>query len=49
MEKIIPYLVLLIGIVMALPLLNITQLGVAADWIVVLAVLVVGVLLLLKK
>lgn len=43
MAKLIAWLVTLIGVVLILPLIGVTQLGTAADWIIALAVLVIGV------
>ncbi len=42
MNQLISWLVLVIGVLLLLPLIGITQLGVAADWIVALAVVVIG-------
>ena len=47
--KLIPILVTIIGIVLILPLVGVTQLGTAADWIVALAVLVIGIGKLIGK
>jgi hypothetical protein len=49
MKNIIAWLVILAGIIMLLPLLSITQLGVAASWILAIDIIVIGVLLLSKK
>ncbi len=48
MDKIGAILVTIIGILLVLPLIGVTQLGVAADWIIALAVLVIGVLGLIQ-
>jgi len=47
--KLIPILVTIIGIVLILPLVKVTALGIAADWIVALAVLVIGIGKLIGK
>ena len=44
MKKIIPWLFLIIGIVLVLPLIGVSQLGVAAEWIVAIAFLLVGII-----
>ena len=49
MKNLIAWLVILVGVIMLLPLISITQLGVVADWIEVIAIIVIGVLLLTKK
>ena len=43
MKKLSAWLFLLIALVWLLPLINITQLGVAGAWIVVIALVVVGI------
>lgn len=47
--KLIPILVTIIGIVLILPLVGVTALGAAADWIVALAVLIIGIGKLIGK
>tara|TARA_Y100000310_G_C20534964_1_gene740401 strand:- start:831 stop:980 length:150 start_codon:yes stop_codon:yes gene_type:complete len=47
--KLIALLVTIIGIVLLLPLIGVTALGAAADWIIALSVLIIGVGKLLGK
>lgn len=47
--KIVEILVTIIGIVWLLPLIGVDQLGVIGDWIVVVAVLVIGIGKLIGK
>lgn len=53
MEKIVNWLVLILGILLILPLVGVDQLGSIVDgtlaWIVALVVIVIGVLLVIKK
>jgi len=53
MAKLTAWLVTLLGVLLALPLLGVTQLGTATDgvlaWIVVLAVLIIGIGKLLRN
>jgi len=48
MDKITSVLVTIIGILLVLPLLTVS-IGVVSDWIVALAVLIIGVKTLIKK
>ena len=48
MNQLVSWLILIIGILLVLPLIGITQLGVAADWIVALAVIVIGLVKIVK-
>ena len=47
--KIVEILVTIIGIVWLLPLIGVTQLGIAGDWIVAIAVLIIGIGKLIGK
>lgn len=49
MAKLTAWLVTLIGVLMVLPLLGVSQLATAAAWIVPLAVLVIGITKLLRN
>ena len=48
MEKLTSILVTIIGIVLILPLLTLTFLEVYADWIIAIAVLIIGIPALIK-
>ena len=50
MAKITAWLVTLVGVLLVLPLIGVTQLsGIVQDWIIALAVLVIGVAKLLRN
>ena len=49
MAKITAWLVTLLGVILILPLIGVTQLGAASDWIIALAVLVIGVTKLMRN
>lgn len=53
LNKIASILVIVLGILLALPLVGVTQIGTATDgilgWIIVIAVLAIGILKLLNK
>ena len=48
-KKCVPYLVLLIGILLLLPVLGVTALAGFATWAVPIAVVLIGIRLLMKK
>jgi hypothetical protein len=49
MSKLISWLVVLIGVLLLLPMLGLDQLMSVTDWVVPLAVLLIGILRLMKK
>jgi hypothetical protein len=49
MQKVIAWLVLIVGILFLLPLITIDQLGIARDWLIAILVIVIGILLVAKK
>mgnify|MGYP000126620493 CR=1 FL=1 len=50
MNKIIPWIVIVIGVLLVLPLIGVSQLeGAITDWITALGILAIGLLLVLKK
>jgi len=49
MDKLTSWLVILIGIVLILPLLTLTFLGEVSNWIIAIAVLIIGIKSVIKK
>ncbi len=47
MNKLIGWIFIIIGVIMLLPLLNLTFLGTAGDWLVMLGYLVIGIMWLM--
>ncbi len=49
MEKLISWIVLIIGVILLLPLLTLDFLASVQDWLIALGVLIIGIVLLTKK
>ena len=49
MDKLVSVLITLIGIVLLLPLLGVSFLGLASEWVVALCVLIIGLLNIFKS